>query len=66
MKASRILITAGVALACAFPAMAEDRGSDDDVISVIRYSAPHYVRDSDGDVLSVIYISQTIGGRPVL
>jgi hypothetical protein len=31
------VITSGVALACAFPAMAGDRGSDDDVISVIRY-----------------------------
>ncbi len=44
--------------------MAEDRGSDDDVISVIRYQMP-YVRDSDGDVISVLYMSQT-GGRPVL
>jgi len=65
MKVLRTVITAGVALAGAFPAMAGDRGSDDDVISVIRYQALPYVRDSDGDVISILYTSQTLGGRPV-
>lgn len=65
MRVLRTVITAGMALACAFPAMAGDRGSDDDVISVIRYQVAPYVRDSDGDVISSIYIGQTIGGRPI-
>ena len=47
-----LLTLTSLALTFALPAMAEDRDSDGDVVSVLPY--PGYARDSDGNVLSVL------------